>query len=128
MKQGYSPADLLDHCNNINETPEFSDSNANTDELVNEKKISIKDPNEINSSNSSTVDVKYVLMENESCKNVKTIENKPLPRRKGLACNDPSQGSIVTMFNAMKRKLTPGKEEDTTREHKKIQRNESTNL
>ena len=59
-------------------------------------------------------------MENESCKNVKTIESNPLPRRKGLARNDPSQGSIVTMFNAMKRKLTPGKEEDTTREHQKI--------
>ena len=42
VKQGDSPADLLDHWNNINESPEFSDSNATTDELVDEKKISIK--------------------------------------------------------------------------------------
>ena len=97
VKQGDSPADLLDHCNNINQTPEFSDSNANTDELVDEK-ILIKDPNEIDSSNSSTVDVEYVCRENETYKDIKTIENKPIPRRKGLARNDPSQGSIVTML------------------------------
>ena len=128
MNQGDSPADLFDHCNNISETPEFSYSNANTDELVDAKKISIKDPNEIDSFNRSTVDVEYVCKDNEPYKDIKTIENKPHPRRKGLARKDLSQGSIVTMFNAMKRKLTPGKEEDTTREHQKIQRNESTNL
>ena len=46
VQQGDSPADLLDHCNHISETHEFSASNANTDELVDVKKISIKDPNE----------------------------------------------------------------------------------
>ena len=68
VKQGDSPADLLEHCNNISETPEFSGSNANTDELVDEKKISIKDPNEIDSSNSTTVDVQYVCKENKHTK------------------------------------------------------------
>ena len=58
----------------------------------------------------------------------KKCEHKPLTRRKGQALNDPSQASIITMFNAMKRKLTPGKEEDTPREHLKIQRNEPTNI
>ena len=69
-----------------------------------------------------------ILMKRMNITNAKKSEHKPLPRRKGQALNDPSQASIITMFNAMKRKLTPGKEEDTPREHLKIQRNEPTNI
>ena len=95
-------SDNSDHCDKISETQECTDSPQKNRIDSNEK--------------------------NEYYQCEKKCEHKPLPRRKGQAFNDPSQVSIITMFNAMKRKLTPGKEEDTPREHLKIQRNEPTNI
>ena len=60
-----------------------------------------------------------ILIKRMNITNAKNMGNQPLPRWKGQALNDPSQTSIITMFNAMKRKLTPGKEEDTPRKHLK---------
>ena len=93
---------ITDHCAKISETQECTDS---------------PQKNRIDSNKKN----EYYQCEKKS-------EHKPLPRRKGQALNDPSQASIITMYNAMKRKLTPGKEEDTPREHLKIQRNEPTNI
>ena len=76
--QGKS-SDKSDHCAKISETQECTDS-----PHKNLYRIDSNDKNE------------YYQCEKE-------CENKPLPRRKGQALNDPSQASIIIMFKGVMR-------------------------
>ena len=58
---------------------------------------------------------------NTAAFNIKTI--RPIEKKN---TDKSSQQTITTMFQAMKRKLTPGKADDASQDNQKMQRNDLT--